>query len=115
VKISAIRDAQPGDVLKDRQVPSLQLRTFTGSRSFYFYYRSAAGKQRTPKLGAWPAMSQEQARAAARAMQGKVFAAADRTAETISALCDRWLTELADDDLRAYHNGFAGVVYRRTV
>lgn len=50
-----IREAQPGDLLKDEatrdSVPGLQLRVFSARSAFYLYYRILAGAQRKPKLG----------------------------------------------------------------
>jgi integrase len=73
----AIKDTQPGDVLRDRIVPGLHLRAFPQSKAFYLYFRTKAGVQRKPKLGEHGAITLVQARAVAREMLVEVAAGRD--------------------------------------
>lgn len=100
----AIQSAQPGDVLRDPKTPGLHLKvTATGQRSWYLYYRTRAGRERRPKLGAYPLMTIASARQLARQMLLDVAAGRDpsgevkaqRSAPTVAALVDRYLVEIA--------------------
>lgn len=77
----AARSAQPGEILRDEIVRGLELHAKPSGKSWFFYYRSKRGERRRPKLGEFPALGIEEARAAAREMATKVAAGNDPSAE----------------------------------
>lgn len=109
--VKNIREAQPGDVLKDEgtrdAVPGLQLRVFPARSAFYLYYRTLAGAQRKPKLGDLSsAFTLDAARKKAREMLAEVQEGGDpshskrerRRAQTLQDVFDacwaeHWNTE----------------------
>lgn len=100
----AIQSAQPGGIIRDPKTPGLHLKvTATGQRSWYLYYRTRAGRERRPKLGAYPLMTIASARQLARQMLLDVAAGRDPSGEvkaqrqspTVAALIDRYLVEVA--------------------
>jgi integrase len=103
MKSSDLEAAKPGDTLKDDQVRGLHLRCFAGGKGWYLYYRNQQGKQRKPKIGNYPAIKLEQARTIARRQLAEVAMGGDpsrrraltKAAETVSDLCDRYLSEHA--------------------
>lgn len=103
MKAADLEAAKPGDTLKDDQVRGLQLRCFPNGKRWYLYYRTTTGQQRKPKIGIYPTMKLEQARSLARQLLAEVALgkdpsqqrAIDRSAETVSELCDRFITEHA--------------------
>lgn len=91
---SAIKAAAPGDVLKDHQVPGLQLRAFPQSKAFYLYFRTKAGVQRKPKLGEYGQLTLASAREVARTMLAEVALGKDPTLEREQARAEPTLDEL---------------------
>lgn len=97
--VKAARELRPGQVLKDHVVRGLQLHGTTSGASWKLYYRSADGKQRKPKLGDFPALTLELARAAARTVLAGIAAGddpaakreRDASAARVSDLCARYL------------------------
>lgn len=90
--------AAPGETIRDKTVPGLQLRAFPGRKSFYLYYRFK-GQERKPKIGDYPTLSITAARRIAKEMLEKVAAGsdpsaerqADREAPTVRELCKRYM------------------------
>lgn len=78
---ASIKTAQPGDVLHDQTVRGLHMRVFAESRSFWFFYRTKAGRQRRPKIGEYPTITLAMARDTARQWAGKVAAGGDPAEE----------------------------------
>lgn len=99
-----IKSAQPGDTLRDIQVPGLHLRAFEKRKSFYLYFRTKMGKERRPKLGDFPTITLDQARKIARDMLLQVAAGIDPIAEreqkrpalTVDEVWPRYSLEHAD-------------------
>lgn len=94
---AAIKDARPGDVLKDSKVRGLQLRCFDQSKGFYLYFRTKAGQQRKPKLGDYGALTLAQARKVAQEMMAEVAAGRDPSEARAAARQEHTLTELWDE------------------
>lgn len=100
---------KPGEVLKCHMVKGLLLRSFPTKIVWYLDYRTKAGVHRCPKLGLYPSLQIEDARAAARTILTRVAAgedpgaetAADRTAVTVWEMMQRYLTEWADKRKKA--------------
>lgn len=63
-----IKNAKPGTTTWDDDVKGLHLRAFAGSKSFYLYFRTKAGKERKPKLGDYGILTLADARRIARDM-----------------------------------------------
>lgn len=110
LNLSAIKTAQPGDVLRDSSITGLQLRATAAKKSFFLYYRTRAKVERRPKIGDWPTVSLEEARTIARGWLVAVAAGKDpvqgwqdeAAAPTVGHLCDKFLawTGCTPDDLR---------------
>lgn len=96
----AIKASAPGDTLRDTVVRGLQLRVFAERRVFYFYYRPRAGSvaERRPKIGEWPTVSLDTARAIAQEWAGMVARGLDPAAE----LANKPETPTVADMLRRY-------------
>lgn len=78
MEISQIRDAQPGQTIWDDKVKGLHLRvTATGAKSFFAYYRTKAGQQRRPKIGAFGDITLADARRRAKEILDKAAVGAD--------------------------------------
>ena len=90
----AIKAAQPGDVLKDANIPGLHLRVFPQSRGFYLYYRTKAGVQRKPKLGDHGAITLAQARKVAQEMLTEVAAGRDPSQARHDARSEHTMNDL---------------------
>lgn len=73
----SIKAAAVGETLRDNQVPGLHVRIFEQRRSFYLYYRTAAGVERRPKLGDFPYLDVKTARKKAADMLSEVAAGRD--------------------------------------
>jgi len=99
-----IKAALPGQTLRDRVVAGLQLRAFSGRKSFYLYYRTKGGTQRKPKIGDWPGLTLVKARLIGRRMLDTVAAGgdpqgereADRVAPTVADMGRRYMIEHGD-------------------
>lgn len=83
IKLSAqsARELVAGETLKDHVVTGLQLRARSTVKTWHLYYRGKDGLQRRPKLGAFPALSLEAARDAARALLAQIARGDDPSAE----------------------------------
>ena len=94
-----------GDIrVQDAEVPSLTARiTSTGAVTFYAYYR-INGRQRRPKIGAWPTTSIERARQIARDVASDAQAGIDlsgrraqaRAAPTVAEFMASYITDYAE-------------------
>lgn len=115
-----IKQAKPGDTLRDDQVKGLLLRAFAGRKSFYLYFRTKLGQERKPKIGDYPTISLAKARELAREMlvtvaEGKdpvVERARLKHAPTAAELFDQFVKErgnkkTADEDVRMWHKYLA--------
>lgn len=97
------RDLQPSQKLRDHEVKGLQLIAGTTGKSWHLYYRTRAGVERRPKIGSFPEMALSAARSVAKEMKDRIALGEDpsadwqeqRTAPTVTELCDRYLTEWA--------------------
>lgn len=88
--------ARPGQTLWDDQVKGLHLRAFPTSKAFYLKYKTKAGTQRRPKLGAYPTISLATARELARGKLAVVLAGGDPDApaaveRTFADLVAHWV------------------------
>lgn len=95
LSIAQIKSASPGGVLRDASVPGLQLRCFPKRRSFYLYFRTRTGIQRKPKIGDWPTITLEQARAIARNWLAEVRMGGDPSKARKDALQSPTMADLA--------------------
>lgn len=75
-----VKDAKPGDILRDETVPGLSLHVFTKRKSFYLYFRTKSRKERRPKLGDYGIITLTQARATAKKMLADVALGGDPVA-----------------------------------
>lgn len=119
----AIRDAQPGDVLRDSTVVGLSVRANVKNKSFFVYYRTKAGVERRPKIGDCTMMSLPQARKVAREMLAAVMLGGDPAAPLVDARSEPSVGDLweefhkrhaskkkarsAEEDARNYHKHIA--------
>lgn len=76
-----IKLAKPGDTLWDEKVTGLHLRMGSASCGFFLYYKTRSGVERRPKLGDYPALSLDRARAVAKEMKETIAAGRDPVAE----------------------------------
>ena len=94
--VQGITALQPGETLRDRDVPGLHVRAFPARKSFYLFYRTSFGEQRRPKLGDYGVLTINDARRIAREMLLAVAAGqdpsakrkADRGSPTVNKLID---------------------------
>ena len=93
---SAIKSAEPGDILRDNVVQGLQVRVRGACKSFYLYYRTKIGVERRPKLGDVGILTISSARDIARDMLTQVAAGRDPQAERKIARGEPTLNELWD-------------------
>jgi integrase len=93
----AIRDAKPGDVLKDDSVTGLSVRANTTSKSYFVYYRTKAGVERRPKIGDAANISLPQARKIAREMLAAVALGGDPAAKFEDARNEPTVQDLWDE------------------
>lgn len=99
MNLTAIRNAQPGTILKDDQVRGLELHKREDGGSWMLYYRTKSGQRRRPKIAGYPALTLQQAREIAREWLGEVARGNDpskenqalRGAPTVSDVADAWL------------------------
>lgn len=101
----AILDAQPGDLLRDDQVPGLHLRVFAGRKAFYLYFRTKEGRERRPKVGDYGVLTLDQARRAARDMLTVVALGRDPMAERRTARDAPTMDDLCTDYISKYAVG----------
>jgi integrase len=94
--VATITAAQPGQTLRDTEVPGLQLRAFPQRKSFYFYYRTKQGEERKPKLGDYPTFTLNEARRLAKQMLMEVALGKDPSGERRAARNGLTMSELAD-------------------
>jgi len=100
---STARELTVGGVLRDHEVVGLQLIAGKNRKSWHLYYRTRAGAERRPKLGGFPEMSLNSARAVAKELKERVAKGEDPSAEwqgqraapTVNDLCDAYLKQWA--------------------
>lgn len=89
-----IKLAQPGDVLRDATVTGLHLRCFPANKTYYLYYRTKAGKERRPKLGAYGSITLAQARKVAQEILAEVALGKDPSKANQDARSEPTVAEL---------------------
>jgi integrase len=106
---STVEQQQPGtkDIrIWDSQVGGFHCKiTPTGKRVYHLYYRTTEGKERRPRIGVHGDITCDRARAIALQWKADVAQGGDpsltkkdaRLAPTVSMLCDRYLSEHAED------------------
>lgn len=107
---AAINKLAVGQELKDDRIPGLSVRRNAGGFSYLIYYRTKAGIQRRPKIGEYPVIKIDEARAIARDMLVRVangedpsaMAAADED-PTMNDLWDRVEREHYNRDDKDWH------------
>ncbi len=113
MNLTEIRNAAPGDILKDDQVRGLELHKRAGDGSWMLYYRTKTGQRRRPKIGGYPALTLQQAREIAREWLGEVARGNDPSTErkairgssTVSEAGEAWLAERADKKALRHDTG----------
>lgn len=103
LSVESARDLLPGGRIRDHVVKGLELRAGSHSKTWLFYYRGPDGSQRRPKIGAFPTLGIEDARAAARNIAKQLSLGTDpsaerqalRTAPTVADLAELYMTEYA--------------------
>lgn len=106
VKLSAqsARDMQPGDKpIRCHVVTGLTLKCGPRGKSWLYYYETLGGVRRNPKVGSYPELSLEAARAIAKDWYEKVRRGEDPSAErqdyrgspTVTDFCDTYLKDWA--------------------
>jgi integrase len=106
--LTEINSAPIGAVLQDDEIRGLELRVQKKRRTFYLYYRTRWGQRRRPKLGDFPSINLQRARAIARELLAKVALGDDpsgrwqnlRESETVNALIDRYLEDYSRPNKR---------------
>ena len=93
---TSVKNAQPGDVIKDDKIRGLHLRCFDQSKGFYLYYRTKAGVQRKPKIGDVGQITLTQAKTIAREWLGQVAAGGDPSLVVAEARAEPTLQDLWD-------------------
>jgi integrase len=91
-----IKQAKPGEILRDDSIPGLHLRAFAERKSFYLWFRTKAGKERRPKLGDYGVITLTQARTMAKKMLAQVALGGDPVAaiedkKNEPTLADLWV------------------------
>ncbi len=104
MNLEQIRNAQPGDVIRDDKVKGLHLRCFPKGKYFYLYFRTKTGIERKPKLGDFPNITLEQARKVAKDLLFQVSMGKDPSAERMAL---REAPTLAQAWARGYTEHFA--------
>lgn len=99
-----IKVAQPGDVLKDKDIKGLHLRCFDESKGFYLYYRTKSGVQRRPKIGDVGSITLAQARKIAKEWLGQVAGGGDPSANTSAARAEPTLADLWDEIWKRHYS-----------
>ena len=89
-----IKAAQPGDTLRDGTIRGLQLRCFPTKKVFYLYFRTKAGVERKPKLGAYGSITLAQARKVAQDMWQTIAAGGDPVLAQQEAKAEHTLDDL---------------------
>lgn len=96
----AIRDLQAPGVLRDHVVEGLQLHAKVTGKSWFLYYRNAAGAQRKPKLGTLKALPLEAARELARGWHKRIARGEDPSKERSDYRGSPTLTDFCDTYMR---------------
>lgn len=89
-----LRAAQPGDILRDDEVPGLYAKVGPKGATFHLYYRTKARAERRPKLGKHGGISIVQARNAARAILERVAKGEDPGQEALDQKRERTMADL---------------------
>jgi integrase len=100
---AVVPQAKPLELWDTEQRGLLVKVTPAGNRIFMVFYRAPDGTKRKPRIGAYGQITLAQAREAARQMLGEVTRQRDPSAERqanrrapdVSALCDRYLEDVA--------------------
>lgn len=100
----ALKTAQPGDVLKDKEIKGLHLRCFAESKGFYLYYRTKAGVQRRPKIGDVGSITLTQARKIARDWLGQVAGGSDPSKDVADARAEPTVADLWDEIWKRHYS-----------
>lgn len=98
------RSIKPGEILRDEIVRGLELHGKAESKSWFFYYRAKTGERRRPKIGEFPTLGLDEARAAAKAIAAQVASGNDPSADWQAFRGSPSMAELFDAyiaDLRA--------------
>ena len=93
----AIKAAKPGDTLWDANVKGLHLRAMATKKVFYLYYRTKAGIQRKPPLGAYGSITLTQAREMAKGMLAIVGTGGDPSKGFADARNEKTVADLWDE------------------
>lgn len=93
---NAIEKLAAGGVAWDSTVPGLMVKRTQGGATFSLYYR-AAGIQRRPTLGKWPALSIAGARDAARLMLARIAGGEDPAATAAAKRAEKTIDDLVEE------------------
>lgn len=105
ITVRLLKDAKPGDILRDELVRGLHVRVGETRAAFYLHFRTRDGIERRPKVGTWPSMTISQARNVARDILASVATGADpfaesqeaRRAPSVADLCEKYLQHVQTD------------------
>lgn len=108
--VKALEAEDKDQVIWDSEVPGFGCKvTPKGRKTFFLYYRTNDGQQRRPAIGQFGAIQPEAARDIAKRWLSEVANGGDpsktrqhdRTAPTVSILCDRYMSEHAETRKKA--------------
>lgn len=97
-----LRNAAPGDVLRDKSVPGLHVRVFAGGSAYYLYYRTRARQARRPKLGDTNVLSLAAARGLARDTLSQVAKGIDPELVKRQLESEKSITDLFEKAYKEY-------------
>lgn len=99
---TTIKTALPGETLWDKKIQGLHLRMGKNGGSYFLYYRTRTGVQRRPKVGAYPEVPLDKARALAREIKDIVAVGRDPMMEWGSDKGVPLIKDLAKDYLERH-------------
>ncbi len=99
---TTIKTALPGETLWDKKIQGLHLRVGKKGASYFLYYRTRTGVQRRPKVGAYPEVPLDKARALAREIKDIVAVGRDPMMEWGSDKGVPLINDLAKDYLERH-------------
>ena len=108
--VEALQPASKVQIIWDAELPGFGCKvTPKGRKSYFLYYRTKDGQQRRPAIGVHGPLKPEVAREIAKRWLAEVAAGSDpsqtrkvdRSAPTVSKLCDRYLEEHAETRKKA--------------